>query len=143
MTALTKERDTPRQHYHYPVSLLMAANGKVFNGGMVNTNATGYAVAASDTAGHKMGGIARETVDNTGGADGALRVDVIHLLCTMANPAGANQLTQADLGKLCYVFDDQTVIRAAGTVNSVIAGAVRAVDTVALTCTFDTLIKAV
>ena len=41
---------------------------------------------------------------------------------------GVNAITAADVGKTCCVLDNQTVVRAAGTSNSIVAGTVDSID---------------
>lgn len=123
MAALTKDRDTPKKHGDYVRKALMAATPqKCFNGGLVNRNSSGYAKAASDTASERCIGVAKQTVTGgTAAGDESVQVeDGIFAFGT----TGGNALTQADVGNLAYVLDDQTIVRAAGTVNSVIAGVV-------------------
>lgn len=155
MAALTGERDTPKKHRHYTTNYLQKGSTKIWNGGLVNEDANGWAVPASDTANHHCIGRALVTRDtNAAGPDGALAdgalgtfqgpgVEVEIGVFEYDNPAGGNQLTQADVGKLAYVLTDHEVTRAAGTVNSIIAGVVRSVDTVANKAVIDTLIKAI
>lgn len=155
MAALTSERDTPRRPHDSPYVFPQKTNTKIWNGGMVNLDATGFAVPAADTANHKCQGRANATRDTTAagpdgvladGAVGAIQgtgVEVDPDQFEFDNPAGANQLTQADVGRLGYVLTDHEVIRAAGTVNSVIAGKVMAVDVVANKAVINFRIKAI
>jgi len=41
---------------------------------------------------------------------------------------GANAITAADLQKQCFILDDQTVVRQAGTGNAILAGTVDSID---------------
>lgn len=135
MAALTGERDTPKRHSDFVYAFARKGNTKSYSGGMVNTDANGYAVAATDTANHHCVGRGNATSDTTAtGPDGQLadgvgsqEVDVG--IFEYDNPAGANQLTLADVQKLAYVLSDHEVTRAAGTAQSVIAGVVMSVDT--------------
>jgi hypothetical protein len=141
--AAAREYDTPTSHYDFPVSLLAKGNAKIWNGTMVNTDANGYAVAAADVASHKCIGRANATCDTTAAgpqgvlADGIARVEALVGLCEYDNPAGANSLTQVDVGKLAYVLTDHEVARAAGTVNSIVAGRVVSVDVTRAKATID------
>jgi len=155
MAALTGERDTPKRLTDFVYVYKQATLTTIRGGGLVNTNAAGYAVPASDTANHKCVGRANATRDTTAaGPDGVLAdgvagklsgdgVEVDIGIFQYDNPATANQLTQADIGKLCYVLTDHEVTRAAGTTNSVIAGKVLEVDVVANTAWIDVRVKAV
>lgn len=143
MAAATREYDTPTSHYDYPVSLKQATNVKIWNGTLVSTSATGFAIPAADTANTNPVGRANATSDTTASgpngvvADGVASVEVLIGVVELDNPAGANSLTQVDVGKLAYVLSDHEVCRAAGTVNSRIAGTVVAVDTVRAKATID------
>jgi len=149
MAALTGERDTPCLHHEFPINYGVATNVKVYNGALCMTSATGYLVPAADTANCKVAGRCQQTADTTASgpngvvADGVASADVMLGVFQYDNPVGANQLTLADLGKLAYVLDDHTVIRAAGTVNSIIAGRVLSVDLTNNKATIDTRVRAV
>lgn len=122
MAALTKDRDTPMKHHDYVVDAKVEAGETIFAGSMVNVDVDGFHMPGQDTASHKCVGVAKAKIVNAG-ADGAERVDVgvgIYAFGT----TGGSALVQADVGKLAYVLDDQTVVKAAGTVNSVVAGVV-------------------
>ncbi len=105
MTALSKERKT--NHREGAVfGIPLAANAKVFQGGVVVLNATGYGRAGLTAVGQIAAGIAQATVDNTGGADGALLVDVERGVFDLVADAS---VTRAAIGKTVYLIDDQTV----------------------------------
>lgn len=122
MAALAQDRDTPSRDGEL-YSLGVAANAKIFAGSIVCLNSSGYAVPGSDTAGLKAWGRAEENVDNTGGANGAKTVLVREGVFKFA----ATGLTVADVGKPCFLSDDQTVSVAA-TANNVFAGIIEAID---------------
>lgn len=136
MAAATREYDTPTSNYDYPVSMPQAA-AKIWNGTLVSFNAAGFAIAASDTADTRVMGRANATSDNTGGAAGAVNIEVLRGIVELDNPAGANQLTAADRGKNAYVLTDHEVCRREGTVAGIPAGVVLAVDTVRNKATID------
>ena len=156
MGALTAERDTPRRStWGYRQNFPQKTNTKIFNGGLVNTDATGFAVPAADTANHHCFGRATQTRDTTAaGPDGVLADGVAGNLSGVGieteagifeldNPAnGGNQLTQADVLKTCCVLSDHEVTRAAGTANAIVAGVVLSVDLVLNKAVVDTTRKA-
>ncbi len=143
MAASTREYDTPTSHHDFPVSLKQKGNTRIFNGTLVSTDAAGFAVPAADTAATNPIGRANATSDTTAAgpsgllADGVASVEVLIGVIELDNPAGANALTQVDVGKLAYVLSDHEVCRTAGTVNARIAGKVLAVDTVRAKATID------
>jgi hypothetical protein len=143
MAALTKERDTPTTHFDYPMSVGVKGNVKIFNGALVSTDATGFAIPAADTASTQVIGRANTTVDTTAAGplgllgDGVAQIEVLVGICQFNNPAGANQLTQVDVGKLAFVLTDNELIRTAGTANARVAGRVVAVDVTNAKATID------
>lgn len=98
----------------------LAANAQVYQGGMVVLKA-GFAIAgrsgvgadnaakAADAATLQAVGVAEETV--TGGpTDGAKRVAVEEGVFFFDNLTG-DLVTRADIGKACFIADDETVAR--------------------------------
>lgn len=115
MAALTADRNTPMKDGEL-VAVAVAANAVIHAGALVVANATGYAAPGSAAANLTYLGRAEEAVDNTGGADGAKTIQVRRgRAFKFANKAG-DLVTQALVGKACYIEDDQTVrATAAGT----------------------------
>lgn len=128
MAALGAARDTQRDGWDAKPPLRtckMAANGVVHKGGMVALNSSGYAGAATPTS-TVVVGVAEQSVDNTGGANGAKSVTVRRGRFKFANQ-GTDLVTQADIATAaCYVQDDQTVRHTA--TNSIVAGVPVAVE---------------
>ena len=138
MAAATREYDTPLSHIDYPISLKQKGAVKIWNGTMVCVDANGWAIPAADTAGiSSVMGRAQATVDSAGLADGVASVEASVGLYEYDNPAGANQLTQVDVGKLAFVLTDHEVIRTGGTVNARVAGRVVSVDVARAKATID------
>ena len=104
MAACTSDRNTP---YREGIELDFPVKGgaRIFAGSMVAVDATGYAVPAGNTAGHRFVGVAMEQVNNATGADGAalVRVRTAGLF-----EFGAASISQANVGAVMYVVDDQT-----------------------------------
>lgn len=130
MSALAQARDTkdigggampPR--LQYPI----AANVKIWGGSQVMMDA-GYAKPGAVATGKFSVGMATLTVDNTGGAAGALLVPVEPGIHRWGNSLSADLIEQDDVGKLCYIVDDQTVALTDGTATRSIAGVIYAVD---------------
>ena len=128
---LTRENNTPHTAIDYaPQDAPIQDNVKVYNGAIICAeNAGGYAIPGADTANARCLGVATETVDNTvaGHAAGALKVPYRTGVFAF-DTGGDAACTQVDVGKLCYVLDDHTVVRVAGVVNNVIAGVVQSID---------------
>lgn len=108
MAALTAPRNTP-QSLGGQRSIPLAANAKVFAGGMVQVAASTFGVAAAAVAANTTVGRAEATVDNAGGANGEKSVKVKVGIFRFANSAAADLVTRARIGKPVYVVDDQTV----------------------------------
>ena len=117
----TESKTTVRAEYHK-----IAAATKVYLGSMVALNAAGYLVPASDTAGLKVVGHCDETVDNTGAA-GALSAPVRAGVFKWVNAASGDAIAQADIGRPCYVEDDQTVGNGTDLLG-IVAGIVTEID---------------
>lgn len=122
MTAMTHDRNTTRREadqFNFPV----AAGERIFAGAAVVIQADGFAAPASTATGLQAVGIAEGQADNTGGADGAIRVNVRR--GCFALKQGADPVALADVGKVCYLVDDQTVAKTDGTGTRSAAGIVR------------------
>ncbi len=126
MTALTKDRNTrtkaggARRHGTRDV----AANAVIFLGALIAKDAAGNLVAASDAAAVEIVGISEEHVDNTGGAAGAKKCAyVTGLEVELENDGGT--IVKANLGRACFVADDQSVTDAAASSNNVYVGVVQ------------------
>jgi len=98
----------------YPV----AANAVIYAGAMVCLDANGYAVPAADTANYKFAGVARGAVDNTGGSNGDKDIVV---RWPGVFRFKASSITQAMVGKIMYVVDDETFDDSAGN-NGIVCG---------------------
>lgn len=101
----------------YPV----AADAVGYAGGMACLDASGYLVAAADTAGlSDVVGIIQADFDNTGGSNGDFLVGVKTGIHEITNSG----LAQIDVGKNCAVQDDETVELGSASTNKVRAGRV-------------------
>jgi hypothetical protein len=127
MVALTAPRSTPArdgESFSRPVK----ANAKIFAGALVCLDATGFAVPGAASTTLKADGRAQATVDNTGGVDGALRVEVRPGRFRFANSAAGDAIAAADIGNDCFVVDDQTVAKTNGGNTRSVAGKIVDVD---------------
>ena len=121
MAVATAEVNTPERQGRvtaYPV----AAATKIFAGTLVALDANGNAVAAADTAGLRVVGLAQETVDNSGGLAGAFKIATKQGVFQLNNSA-TDAVDANDKGKICFVEDDNTVCEA-GANHKVKAGRV-------------------
>jgi hypothetical protein len=113
---------------HYPVK----ANVKPIAGGLAVLSA-GYAAPGTTALNLIALGMFEATVDNTGGANGALSVDVREGSYKWKNSAAGDQITQADVGKDVFIVDDETVAKTDGGGTRSRAGKCTKVDTEGVT----------
>lgn len=127
MTALTAARNTKERAgdvLDYPVKAAV----KPIQGGIAVLNA-GYAAPGTTATGLVAVGRFEETVDNSAGADGDLKVRVKSGTFKFANSSAGDLIAQADVGADCYIVDDQTVAKTNGTNTRSVAGKIIAIDT--------------
>lgn len=125
MTALTENRYTKHRDGIVTAHPVKAA-AHIFKGSLVCADSTGYAVPGDDAAGLAVLGVAIEECDNAAGGDGAMSVRVQSSGVFSFLKSGA--ITQADVGTVLYVKDDQSVALAAGVANSIACGRLEALD---------------
>ena len=126
MSALTQDRDTIQKAGSDLRKIPMAANVKVFAGGIAVIDA-GYVKPGVTGLNLIAVGRFEESVDNTGGAAGAKSALVRGGIFRVDNLAG-DLIVQADLGKDCFVTDDQTVSKTNGGSTKSVAGKVWDID---------------
>lgn len=115
MAALTAARNTPAAQGDIR-SIPVAAGAKIYAGAMVAVvAASALADKATATVANMTVGRAEATVDNTGGAAGALNVKVRRGIFRYANSAAGDLIARTEIGKAVYVVDDQTVAKTNAT----------------------------
>lgn len=127
MPALTQDRNTPMKDGEL-ISFQVAAATKIYAGSLVVANATGYAAPGSAANTLTALGRAEEQVDNAAGANGAKSVNVRRGKAFKFANHGADLVTQAEVGKTCYIVDDQTVAKTDGAGARSAAGKVMGVE---------------
>lgn len=127
MAPLTADRNTPfmmGDNREGPV----AASQMIFAGALVMRNAAGFLVRGS-TATDLIGvGRAQHQVDNSAGSAGDATLQYRPGLFRFANSASSDEITIAEIGKPCFVVDDQTVAKTDGAGTRSPAGFVEMVD---------------
>ncbi|MEK0431098.1 MAG: hypothetical protein RL139_902 [Gemmatimonadota bacterium] len=116
MTALSASRLTLHQGQGETRRYPQDNAGAIYKGGLVMINSAGYAVAAADAASGKVVGVAIKDYaapTNDGDNDVEVLVGVFKLV--------ASSITQAMVGTMMFVVDDQTFDDGVGT-NGVKAG---------------------
>lgn len=125
--ALTADRNTEMKDGEL-IGVPVAAAAEIFAGGLTVANATGYGAPGSTATNLTYLGRSEEHVDNSAGVDGAVTVLVRRKKAFKWKNSATDAVTQAELGKTCYIEDDQTVARTNGTLTRSAAGVVIAVD---------------
>jgi hypothetical protein len=125
MTALAADRKVISKWTGRSLAIKVAASTLIYKGALVAVNTSGYAVAAAATAGYRVVGVAQRQVDNSAGAAGDLEVQVLTGVFAFKNDADA--IAQADIGRPCFVQDDQTVQDENGG-SPIVAGIVDSFD---------------
>lgn len=117
---------------HVPV----LANTVLYLGALVCRNADGFGVPGSVSATLRALGVcygdqthASVSVNNTGGANGAVFARVESGIYKFKNSTGADLIVIADVGNDCFILDDQTVAKTSATNARSVAGKVVQVDT--------------
>lgn len=124
--ALSQDRNTPRRagdQFEFPV----AAAAICYAGGIAVLTSTGYVQPGSSTGGQVALGVFTERADNATGSAGDIKAKVQSGVFRFGNSAGDEAIAVADVGKQCFIVDDQTVAKTAAGGRSV-AGIVRDVD---------------
>lgn len=125
--ALTADRNTPLKDGEL-IAPPVAANAKCYAGGIAVANASGYAAPGSTALNLVYLGRFEETVDNTGGANGAKTVKIRRKKAFLWKNSAGDAVTQAEMGKTCYIEDDETVSKTNGTGTRSAAGKVAGID---------------
>lgn len=125
--ALTADRNTPLKDGEL-IAVPVAANAKIFAGALVVANSTGFAAPGSVATTLTYLGRAEEYVDNTGGANGDKTVNIRRRKAFKFKNHGADLIVQADLGKVCYIVDDETVAKTNGGATRSAAGTVVGIE---------------
>lgn len=106
------------------VTLPVAASKKIYAGALVALNATGFVTPGAVATTLTYQGRAEEQVDNSSGADGDKAVNVRKRKAFKWKNSGSDPVVQADVGKTCYIVDDETVAKTNGSSARSAAGTV-------------------
>jgi len=131
MTALAKDfkglqQGTPDQPSPTLLSFPVAAETTIYAGGIVCTNASGYAVPASASTSLKVWGRAKRQVVNTTANGFGSAADLYVYVERGSFAYGGSGFTIADVGKLCYVTDDNNVSLTDSSGTKPLAGVIMA-----------------
>jgi hypothetical protein len=126
--SLTADRNTPLKDTEC-LGVLVAGGVKIFAGALVCANATGFATPGATATTLTYLGRAESYVDNTVGIDGAQTLIVRrHRAFKWVNSA-ADPVSQANLGQIVYIVDDQTVAKTNGANTRSPGGKLVGIDT--------------
>lgn len=118
MTALAKNTNRLTKGSGKVKSYPVLTNVRIYQGAAVMITSGGFAAPAAAGAGNKgCAGFATKEANNTGGASGAISVEVEEGTILLA----ATSITQAMVGDVMYAQDDNTIDEDAGT-NLPVAG---------------------
>jgi|CXWL01.1.fsa_nt_gi hypothetical protein len=110
MAAASSERNTDRKDPGYKAYPVLAST-RIYKGTLVAIDNAGYATPATNAASQRVVGVADAGANNSAGASGAINVVVREGVYKFA----ASSITQAMVGQMMYVVDDQTFDDAIGT----------------------------
>lgn len=125
--SLTADRNTEMKDGDL-IQVPVATNVVIFGGALVAANAGGYATPGAVATTLTCLGRAEGYVNNTGGANGAKNVMVRRRKMFKWKNYASDLVTQADLGKTCYIYDDETVAKTNGSATRSACGIVLGVD---------------
>lgn len=106
----------------------LAAGAHVYQGSLVAINQAGNLVVASADASLHIVGFSEDEKDNTDGSAGDLSLRPRRGVIYLSNSSSTDAITDADIGRPCYVVDDNTVARTSNGGARPIAGTVEGVD---------------
>lgn len=131
MTATTIERLTTKMgEWTLPdiLELGVKASTSILAGTLVCSDTSGYVVAGATGLNLVALGRAEESVDNSGGSNGALKVTIRQGVFPWANSGSTDAIAASDRGKICYIVDNQTVALTDGAGTRSPAGTIVNVD---------------
>lgn len=129
MTALAADRDTVERDGNR-LNLPVAAAKKLYAGALIARDGSGNATPGAVATTLLGVGRASETVDNSAGAAGDLKVEIEKGTFRFGNSTAGDLITRANIGADCYIVDDQTVALTSATSTRSIAGKIFDVDAI-------------
>jgi len=105
----------------------VAGDVKIFKGGLVVLEG-GFAKPAYEAANLTVAGVAENTANNLGGANGAIRVDCLRDGWFHFENDNGDPVSRADINSPCYIIDDETIARTDGGGSRSKAGILREIE---------------
>lgn len=121
--ALSTDRHTPYQDAEL-IIVPVAADAVCYAGGIACANASGYATPGAVSTTLTYLGRFEEHVDATDLSNGAVSIAVRRKKAFKWKNSNSDPVTQASLGKVCYILDDETVAATSATNTRSVAGKV-------------------
>jgi hypothetical protein len=106
----------------------VAASTRIYQGSLVAINQAGNLVPASADASLHIVGVAEDEANNSSGSAGAISLTVRKGVFYLNNSSSTDAITDADVGRLCFAADDDTVARTGNGGARPVAGVVVGVD---------------
>jgi len=125
--ALAKEKNIKMKNPGRRQSYGVAASTTIYKGALVAIDTDGYLIPAADTASIVCVGVADESADNSGGADGDLSV-LVWRSGVFAFAANGTAPTQVNVGRVLVAESDEDVSTAAAMTNDVLVGTLEEID---------------
>lgn len=127
MAQLSAARATPRRD-NRNISVPVAATTTLFGGGLVSLlNTGGNACPAGTASSGAAIGVAKQTTVNSGAA-GAVNAELATGIFRFGNSGSTDTITRVEIGKTCFIVDDQTVAKTDNSAARAAAGKVIDVD---------------
>jgi hypothetical protein len=132
MAALASQRNTPEYATPRRLPLPVEASTKIYLGSLVGVNAAGNAVPATSAlivigrADNVVNGVPGIDADNSAGAAGAIKIEVVRGCFSWDINAG--DIVQANVGQVAYAVDDHTVSSSSNGGSRPIAGRIIGLD---------------
>lgn len=127
MAALTGDRDTPRRNSQ-DFGFGVATNTVIPAGALVALNASGFLVNGAEATGLVAVGRCTRGCNNNPGANGAKIAACEQGTFRWNNSASADLIAVDDVGKVCYIVDNQTVALTSNSNARSVAGVIVDVD---------------
>lgn len=123
---LSQDRNTPRRD-GVLTAIAVAAATVCYAGGIACLTSGGTVQPGGVTGSLVALGVFDARADNSAGSAGDIKAEVRTGVFRFANSASGEALAVADIGKECFIVDDQTVAKT-GAGGRIVAGIVRDVD---------------
>jgi hypothetical protein len=135
MSALTAEKAMHHKMKLDILSLPMQANVKIWRGSLVMMSGIdGFATFGEDNnSGYVIGGVAEESIDNTGGADGERNIRVRRFGAYQFDIANGSE-SQSLVGGKIHLLSETEVDVQSNLISDILVGYVLSVDVAAKTC---------